>query len=89
MELSGILVEGKNEILPRSFGNLIRTLVIYLNSGSGWCAGRSSRSQFDSNDPNALQDLFNRTYTHFLWAFNKYSVDKVAADKLEEKCVAR
>lgn len=27
--------------------------------------------QFDSNDPNALQDLFNRTYTHSLWVLNK------------------
>ncbi|KAM7470479.1 hypothetical protein LguiA_008662 [Lonicera macranthoides] len=44
--------------------------------------------QFDSNDPNALQDLFNRTYTHSLWVLNKYSVDKAAADKLKEICTA-
>ncbi|XP_059651076.1 LYR motif-containing protein At3g19508 [Cornus florida] len=41
---------------------------------------------FDANDPNALQELFQRTYTHSLWVLNKYSVDEAAAEKLKEIC---
>ncbi|XP_059591710.1 LYR motif-containing protein At3g19508 [Vitis vinifera] len=42
--------------------------------------------EVDAADPNALNDLFNRTYTHSLWVLNKYSVDQAAADKLKEIC---
>ncbi|KAL6347037.1 hypothetical protein AAG906_012288 [Vitis piasezkii] len=42
--------------------------------------------EVDGADPNALNDLFNRTYTHSLWVLNKYSVDQAAADKLKEIC---
>ncbi|XP_034682043.1 LYR motif-containing protein At3g19508 [Vitis riparia] len=42
--------------------------------------------EVDAADPNTLNDLFNRTYTHSLWVLNKYSVDQAAADKLKEIC---
>ncbi|KAL7236502.1 hypothetical protein ACSBR1_019736 [Camellia fascicularis] len=41
---------------------------------------------FDTSDPNSLQELFNRTYTHSLWVLHKYSVDEAAADKLKVIC---
>ncbi|GAB4838834.1 hypothetical protein Ancab_028376 [Ancistrocladus abbreviatus] len=40
----------------------------------------------EANDAAALEELFNRTYTHSLWVLNKYSVDEAAANKLEEIC---
>ncbi|XP_009610038.1 LYR motif-containing protein At3g19508 [Nicotiana tomentosiformis] len=42
--------------------------------------------EIDSNDPNALQELLQRTYNHSLWVLNKYSVDQSAADRLKNIC---
>ncbi|KAL5707159.1 hypothetical protein ACHQM5_025244 [Ranunculus cassubicifolius] len=42
--------------------------------------------EIDSNDPNALSDVFNRAYIHSCWVLKKYSVDQSAADKLKDLC---
>ncbi|WCJ17832.1 LYR motif-containing protein At3g19508 [Euphorbia peplus] len=42
--------------------------------------------EVDSDDPNALNELFLRTYNHSLWVLNKYSVDESAAEKLKGVC---
>ncbi|XP_065871774.1 LYR motif-containing protein At3g19508 [Euphorbia lathyris] len=42
--------------------------------------------EVDSDDANALNELFLRAYNHSLWVLNKYSVDESAAEKLKEVC---
>ncbi|PHT41744.1 LYR motif-containing protein [Capsicum baccatum] len=44
--------------------------------------------EVDSNDPNALQELLQRTYNHSIWVLKKYSVDQSAADRLKNICSA-
>uniref|UniRef100_A0A2P2IYB4 LYR motif-containing protein At3g19508 n=1 Tax=Rhizophora mucronata TaxID=61149 RepID=A0A2P2IYB4_RHIMU len=41
----------------------------------------------DSNDANALDELFHRAYNHSLWVLNKYSVDESAAKRLKDICL--
>lgn len=75
----------------KAYGEVLR-LVRRLPEDSRPYYAKYARENFvnyrevDSNDPSALQELFNRTYKHSLWVLNKYSVDEAAADKLKGIC---
>ncbi|KAA8545810.1 hypothetical protein F0562_020739 [Nyssa sinensis] len=75
----------------RAYGAVLR-LVRRLPKDSRPYYAKYARENFvnyrevDASDPKALEELFNRTYTHSLWVLNKYSVDQAAANKLKEIC---
>ncbi|KAK2985825.1 hypothetical protein RJ640_018691 [Escallonia rubra] len=72
----------------RAYGEVLR-LVRRLPKDTRPYYAKYARENFVNYrdvDPNDLQDLFKRTYTHALWVLNKYSVDEAAANKLKGVC---
>ncbi|KAK9286162.1 hypothetical protein L1049_014544 [Liquidambar formosana] len=70
----------------RAYGAVLR-LVRRLPKDSRPYYAKYARENFvnyrdvETNDSKALDELFNRAYTHSIWVLNKYSVDQVSADK--------
>ncbi|GAB4852851.1 hypothetical protein Ancab_017048 [Ancistrocladus abbreviatus] len=75
----------------RAYGEVLR-LIRRLPQDTRPYYAKYARENFvnyrevEANDITALDELFNRTYTHSLWVLNKYSVDEAAANKLKEIC---
>ncbi|EEF34876.1 LYR motif-containing protein At3g19508 [Ricinus communis] len=75
----------------RVYGEVLR-LVRQLPADTRPYYAKYARENFvnyrevDSNDDNALDELFRRAYNHSRWILNKYSVNDSVANKLKEIC---